>query len=96
MCATEAQKISKNTRNPKKMRCDERFGLFQKDVQNKPANLRIGPSVLPRKRGGPPRIEECLGGNTAPEFDEDIVSYYRKIYYEALDIITNPITDHFD
>ena len=52
--------------------------------------------MLPRKRGGPPRIEECLGGNAAPEFDEDIVSYYRKIYYEALDIITNPITDHFD
>ena len=30
----------------------------------------------------------------APEFYEEIVSYYRKVYYEALDGITNAITDH--
>ena len=34
--------------------------------------------------------------NAAPEFNEDIVSYYRKIYYEASDCITNAITDRFD
>ena len=39
---------------------------------------------------------ECLGGNAAPVLDEDIVSHYRKIYYEPLDCITNAITDHFD
>ena len=44
---------------------------------------------LPRKKRAPPTIEEYLRGNAAPEFDKDIVSYYRKIYHEALDFITN-------
>ena len=44
---------------------------------------------LPRKKRAPPTIEEYLRGNAAPEFDKDIVSYYRKIYHEALDCITN-------
>ena len=49
-------------------------------------------SKLPRKRRAPPRIEECLVGNAAPDCDEDIVSYHMKIYYEALDFITIAIT----
>ena len=44
-----------------------------------------------RRKGEHHRIDEYLGGNTAPEFGEDIVFYYRKIYYEALDSITNAI-----
>ena len=78
------------------MRCDEKFELFWKDGQNKAASLRIDPPKLPKKRKAPSRIEECLGGNAAPEFDEEIVSYYRKIYYEAPDCITNAIIDRFD
>ena len=42
----------------------------------------FGKSKLPRKRRAPARIEECLEGNAAPKFDENIVSYYRKIYYK--------------
>ena len=41
------------------------------------------------------RGNASLGGNAAPEFDEDIVSYYRKFYYEALDCINNAVTDRF-
>ena len=51
-------------------------------------------SKVTQERRAPPRLEECLGGNIAPEFYEEIVSYYRKVYYEALDGITNAITDH--
>ena len=78
------------------MRCDEKFELFWKDVQKKAANLSIDPPKLPREMVALLRIQECLGGNGTPEFHEDIVSYYRKIYYEALDCITNATTDHFD
>ena len=78
------------------MRCDEKFELFWKDRQNKAASLRIDPPKLPKKRKEPSRIEECLGGNAAPEFDEDIVPSYRKVYYEAPDCITNAIIDCFD
>ena len=48
------------------------------------------------KRRASPRIKECLGGNVAPEFDEDICSYYRKIYYESMDCITNDTSDRFE
>ena len=40
--------------------------------------------------------EECFGGNAVLEFEEDIVSYSRKICYEALYCVTNAITDPFD
>ena len=51
---------------------------------------------LPRKKRARPRIEECLGESAAPEFDDDVVSHYRKIYYESLDCIINAVEDRFD
>ena len=94
----EPQKIKKKqtVETPKKMRCDEKFELFQKDVQNKAANLRINLPKLQREKRAPPRFEECFGRNAAPESDVGIVSYYRKIYCESLDCITNAINDCFD
>ena len=79
------------------MRCHEKFELFWKDVQNNAVNLRIDPLKLPRKRRAPPKIEEYLGGNTAPEFDGDMVSYYRKTYCKAMDCITSRFDhQHFE
>ena len=42
-------------------------------TENKEANLHSDHSKLPWKKITSPRTEECLGGNAAPEFDEDIV-----------------------
>ena len=47
-----------------------------------------------RKSRAPPRIEKYL--RVYNVFDEYNVFYYRKIYYEVLDCITNVNTDHFD
>ena len=84
--------LKKTVETLKKMK----FELFWKDAQNKAAYLHINPPKLPRKRRASPRIEECLRRNAAPEFDEENVSYYRKILYETLDCLTNGITDYFD
>ena len=78
------------------MRSDEKFNLFWKDVKNKAAIFDVDPPRLPRKKRAPARIEECLGGSAAPEFEDDVVSHYRKIYYESLDCIINAIEDRFD
>ena len=78
------------------MRCDEKLELFWKDILNKATNLRIDPPKLPKGKKTPSRIEECLGGNAASEFDKVIASYCRKNYYEAMDCITNAFTDRFD
>ena len=77
-------------------RRDEKSQLFWKNVQNKAANLCIDPPKLPRKKRVPPRIEERLGGNATPGSDKHIVSYNRKVYCEALDYITNAITNRLD
>ena len=85
LCVAEAQEISKKiVETLKKMRCDEKFELFWKDVQNKAANLRFHPPKLPRKMRASYRIEKCLGENAASKFDEYIVFYYRKVYYGDL------------
>ena len=96
MCHGSSDIWKKVVKATNKIGCEEEFELFWKDVQNKATYLRINPLTLPKKRRAPPKIEECLGINTAPEFDQDIISYYKKIYYEALDCITNAITDRFD
>ena len=82
LCVAEAQKISKKTiKTLKKMKLDKKFELLWKDVQNKASNLRIDSPKLTRIRRAPPRTDEYPGGNAAPEFEEYIVSYYRKVYY---------------
>ena len=81
LCAAEAQKIAKNTVNTlKKMRSDEKFNLFWKDVENKAAIFDVDLPRLPRKKRAPARIDDCLGGSGTPEFDGDMVSHYRKTY----------------
>ena len=70
------------------MRSDEKFKLFWKDVKNKAAILNVYPLRLLRKKRVPPSV--------APEFDDNVVSYYRKMYYESLDCIINAIEDQFD
>ena len=40
--------------------------------------------------------KECLGENSTPPFVINVISYDRKICYEALDFITNANSDCFD
>ena len=51
---------------------------------------------MPRKKRSPARIKECLEGSSTPEFDDDVLSHFKKIYYETLDCIINAIEDRFD
>ena len=41
-------------------------------------------------------MEECLEESTEPEFDDNVVSHFKKVYYETLDCIINAIEDRFD
>ena len=69
---------------------------MERRKEKKATYIRINPPKLSRKRRATPIIEQCLGINAAPELDQDIISYYKRIYYQALDYITNAITDRFD
>ena len=66
LCAAEVQKIAKSTVNTlKRMRSNEKFNLFWKDVENKAAIFDVDHPRLPRKKKAPARSEECLGGRAA-------------------------------
>ena len=72
------------------MRRDEKFQLLKQSSQSLYRSFKVTEGKESNT------TEECFGGNAAPEFEEDIVSYCRKICYEALDCVTNAITDPFD
>lgn len=97
LCASQAQTMAtKTVLTLNKIRTDRDFNLFWKKVTLKVESLNIEEPKLPRKRKAPARIEDCLGGKAAPEYSNDAISYYRRIYNESLDHIVNVIKDRFD
>ena len=49
--------------------------------------------MLPRRTRAPRRIEIGTGEPTYPVTSQD---YYRRIYFEAIDLMMNPIDQRFD
>ena len=54
-------------------------------------DLGVDDPTLPRRRKTPKRYETGTGG----DFPEDVESRYRRIFYEALDLITSAIESRF-
>ena len=48
--------------------------------------------MLPRRRKMPKRFEV---GNALPEFPSEPEDYYRRVYFEGLDLIVQAISDRF-
>ena len=67
------------------MRTDKNCHLFWENVKQKATKLD--------KRRIPTRIEELFGGKAAPEYANDVISHYHRIYSESLDCIINAIED---
>ena len=75
------------------LRCDSSFDLFWRNTRQKTSERDIDEPSLPRKRRVPARFEDGLASNEYPETATDM---YRKIYFEALDLIICRIKDRFD
>ena len=96
LCATQAQTIAKNTASTlEKMRTDQNFDLFWTDVNSKAEALDVDEPTLSRRRRPPSRIDDYYG-KAAPEFPVDVISHYRRIYFESLDCIISAIRDRLD
>ena len=96
LCAAQAQTIAKNTTSTlEKMRNDQNFDLFWTDVNSKAEALDVDEPTLSRRRRPPTRIDDYCG-KAAPEFPADVISHYRRIYFESLDCIISAIRDRFD
>ncbi|XP_028407434.1 zinc finger MYM-type protein 1-like [Dendronephthya gigantea] len=76
------------------IRNEECFKAFFQTVLKKKKTLAdISEPRLPRKRKAPARYEMGEAEPWHPKTSEDL---YRKIYYEALDLITSAINERFD
>ena len=92
--ANEGQELAKMTlKTLKSLRDDQHFQLLWNKVQMEAAKLDIDPPVLPRKRKIPNRFDY---GKAPPEFTSSVETYYRKSYFESLDLIISCITDRFE
>ena len=94
LCAAQAQTMAKNTASTvEKMRTDQNFDLFWTDVNSKAEALDVDEPTLSRRR--PPSGIDDYYGKAAPEFPADVISQYRRIYFESLDCIISAIRDRF-
>ena len=94
MSAAEEQKTADMTvRTLQSIRTDENFLLFWKSTSQKASKLGISESTLPRQRKRPRRYEDGASEGDVPE---SVENFYKRIYYEALDLIICGIKQRFD
>ena len=92
LCAAEAQIIAKHSvATLKKMRLDENCHLFWEGVKQKATKLDVDAPKLSRKRRAPTRRKKFFGGKAAPEYANDVISDYSRIYFESLDYMIDAI-----
>ena len=77
----------------KKIRDDKSFDLFWAKVSVLVHKFDVHDPSLPRKHKCPRRYEE---GNAEAEFSLSVKDYYRRQYFEALDLVIAGIKQRFD
>ncbi len=94
MSAADAQKIASMTlKTLHTIRSDDHFSLFWDRVTQMASAKDVNDPKLPRQRKAPRRYDEGLA---SPEFENCPRDMYRRIYYEALDLLITSISDRFN
>ena len=75
------------------MRTDENFPYIPGRCETK---LDVNAPELSGQKRTPTRKEEIFVGKAAPEYANDVIYHYLRIYFESLDCIINAIEDRFD
>ena len=94
MSASEGQEVAKMTSSTlQSIRSDEEFMLFWSVVSKKASELDIDEPRLSRQRKRPRRFDP---GSSIGDFPSTVEDYYKRIYFEALDLVINGIKNRFD
>ena len=94
MSAAEGQHITQLTLSVlKSLRDQEKFQLFFQRVTLDQERFGISAPALPRKRRAPQRLQV---GSTEGDMHSSIEEYYRVVYFEAIDLVVEAITERFD
>ena len=79
------------------LRNEEMWTMFWKKLNcQADGNNHVSSSTLPRRRRAPRRLEDCICGKEMPVYPERVDDDYRRIYFEALDLVTTTINDRFN
>lgn len=76
----------------KSIRNDTSFGLFWQKITASAEELDIEKSSLPRRRKAPRRYDD----GSSSTFPESVEDHYRRVYFEALDLIVSCTEDRFN
>lgn len=94
LSAAEGQVAAKLTlQRLANLRKDQEFEKFWVTMLDKASVENVDQPVLPRKRRVPPSREVGVSDGENPATPKD---HYRRIYFEALDVIMATITERFD
>ena len=94
MAAVSGQRLANLTKETlTKMRTDQSFDYFYANVARKSEGEGVGEPTLPRKRRTPARLEV---GSGAPSYPTTAKDYFRRVYYEAIDLIVSAIDQRFN
>ena len=94
MSAAEGQQVaSMTTATLTSMRSDDQFDNFWDLVVRNAEKCGVTEPQLPRRRKLPRRFDDGVSDGDFPTTPK---AFFRQIYYEALDLITNCIKDRFD
>ena len=94
--AAEGQEIATmRNRTLQSLRADENFSCFWKKVITSAETLEVGEPSLPSLRKVPKRFEI---GNVQSQcyFPTTVEEHYKRLYFEAMDLITTSITERFN
>jgi hypothetical protein len=76
-----------------KIRSDDCFDLFWDYIEVKRSSVTVAPPALPRRRKAPRRFEI---GEATPDYPTTAEDHYRRIYFEAIDLVVGCIKDRFN
>ena len=95
MSAVSGQRVANVTKQVlQKMRNNECFKAFYDTVVTKSKNHpSISEPALPRQKRAPSRFEIGTGPPSYPTTSQE---HYRRIYFEAIDVMVNAIDNHFN
>ena len=97
LSASQAQSIARKTViTLEKLRDDDYFLLFWKEVLTESRQLDIDEPALGRKRKASRRIEDDYSHSSIGFFHEKFEDFARQIYFEVLDLLINAIKNRFE
>ena len=95
LSASQTQSVTRGTViTLEKLRANDYFLLFWKEILTKSKQLDINEPVLGRKRKVSQRIEDCYSRSLIGFFHEK--GFARQIYFDVLDLLLNAIKSRFN